>query len=170
MLKLATVSYTRDASRRFEVMGRRLVVLRVDIGEGHLSPYHWILEDGRKPGLDVALSWVDGRLYYFKFFLMNERADRQEVDLSVDSMPGLPMFETNNWSDNQPYVFEQGIIDSVFNGRNLFLLRSGYPSALCIKVCPSFDLLFTSQREFSGAVVREMTDAEIQSLKDTGVA
>lgn len=168
MLRLVEVAEAKNVQREFEFMGKGLVLLRVTVGGKTPSPYHWILEDGRKPGLDVSFHPTYGSLSYLKFFLQDEKVKVEPLSLSVNELSGLPVFEMTEWSESQYYVTEHGTVESVFDGRNLYLIRTGYIPLLCIRVNQSFSMLFADNKAFSGVIFHNIGDDEIQSLKDAG--
>ncbi len=169
MLRLTDVAETTDICREFEFMGVGLILLRVTSEEKISSSYHWLLEDGRKPGLDVSFSPTNGNMVYMKFFLQDEKVKADSVEISATELQGLPVFDTSDWNEDQYYLSENGDVIPMFDGKNLYLIRTGHTSSICVRTGQSFSMLFSTDNTFSGAIFHDVNTEEIQSLKDAGM-
>lgn len=169
LLRLLDVAKITGIRRDFEYMGTGLVLLRVTSEDEIPSPYHWMLEDGRKPGLDVSFSPTNGNMVYLKFFLQDEKVKAESVEISATELQGLPVFDTSDWNENQYYLSEHGAVIPVLDGRNLYLIRTGHTPSVCVRAGQSFSVLFAADQTFSGAIFHDVNTEEIQSLKDAGM-
>ncbi|MHB1685213.1 MAG: hypothetical protein ACYCYO_20805 [Bacilli bacterium] len=169
MLRLLDVAEAKNIRRDFEYMGTGLILLRVTSEDKIPSPYHWMLEDGRKPGLDISFNPTNGNMVYMKFFLQDEKVKVESVEISATELQGLPLFDKSDWNENQYYLSEHGAVKLMFDGTNLYLIRTGHTPTICVRTGQSFSMLFSTDKIFSGAMFHDVNTEEIQLLKDAGM-
>lgn len=149
-----------------------LVLLRIDIGIKHQSPYHWFLKDNRKPPFDIALNPDNGICNYIKFFFQDEKIlinNKNDIGIISKVIKGAPIFDITAYSEKNYHISENGIIITNLTNNNLSLLIENRNINICVNVDSKISFYFDKNNVFSGLEIISLTDSEIYALKNSDI-
>ena len=158
--------------RKFESMGKGLLLVRLDFNTKNQSPYHWFLEDDRKPPFDIAFNPDNGLCSYIKFFFQDEKIlIDKKIDIGFISkiVEGVPIFDLTSYNEKNYQIFENGIMVSCLINNDLFLLIKDKNIGICINVDSKTSLYFDKNNLFTGLQIKSLTDSEINVFKDSDI-
>lgn len=154
-----------EIHRKFEAMGENLLLAKLEVLPKCLSPYHWFLEDKRKPPFDIAINPDNGLFSYIKFFFQDEKLQQTNSYINcVKREEGYPQFDISSFDDRKYHIFEQGKLEVYLYDRNLHLIVSKTNSYRCLEINFYNSILFDERDIFTGMVFKDLSDKELEEL------
>lgn len=151
--------------RNFEAMGENLLLIKLESIPKCLSPYHWFLEDKKKPPFDIAINPDNGLFNYIKFFFQDEKIQKINSYINCEKREdGYPQFDISSFNEKKYHVFEQGKMEAYLQERNLYLVVSKTNSCRCLKLDSYNSILFDAGDNFTGIVCKDLSDKELEEL------
>lgn len=150
--------------RTFESMGRGLLLIRIDNINRKQIPYHYFLENGRKPPLDVAIDKECGEVSYINYFFQDEKMYLNQIDMVLEYKDGLPIFDTNMFSDRRYQIFEEADFQNKISKSDLLVALNYAKHANAYQLYEDIFLLFNNSNEFLGFLLKNLNDGEVQEL------
>jgi hypothetical protein len=159
--------------RNFESMGEGLMFISVVASPKVTLPFRWFLEDGRKPGFDLAIDSYKGIFNKFTFFLQDEKVEHTVVQMAQPDLiqSGAPRFDLSFWSENQYHIFEEGSIRTVFQNGDLFMLMSERVDRVSyeVELNSKHSMFFSQEGDLIGIVMKKIDSQELQAMKNSNV-
>ncbi|AIF51849.1 hypothetical protein [Pelosinus sp. UFO1] len=151
--------------RNFEAMGENLLLVKLEFLPKCLSPYHWFLEDKRKPPFDIAINPDDGFISYIKFFFQDEKVQKNNSNIKYGKEEeGYPQFDTSSFDEKKYHIFEQGKLEAYIQEKSLYLIVSKTNSYRCLKLDAYNAILFDETDTFTGVICKDLSAKELGEL------
>lgn len=167
-LKISGIEKLSDftINRVFESMGDNLLLVTLEVLPSRSnSPYHWFLENNKKPPFDIAISPQNGALTYLKFFFQDEKLSRRNNALTcVNYQTGLPLFDINSYSEKIYQRFEIGNVEAYLAGNSLFLISGETCNCRRIYLDEKNALLVDCNDTYIGLALGNLSEEEINEL------
>lgn len=146
-------------------------MVRLDIEPRIQSPFHWLLENGRKPPFDIAINPQNGVISYLKFFLQVEKVKEQSCSMHCEKyqLEGLPLFDLHGFNEKSYQIFEDGEMDAYYDVGNLCITTPGFLGYQCINLDENNAILFDDKNFFAGVVLKNLSKLEHGELERANV-
>ena len=152
--------------RKFESMGKNLLLIKMEVYPRDGSPFHWLLENGKKPPFDIAINKEDASISYIKFFFQDEKIKKIDKVIKVKSEKnGFPKFNIGNFNQNKYQIFNKGDVNVSFDGLNLCLIISSIEIHKFLNLDENNVMLFNDDGVFAGVLFKNLLKDEIEELK-----
>ena len=168
-LELMDVYYdskNKKIYRNFESMGKKLLLVKMEVYPRDGYPFHWLLENGKKPPFDIAINKEDASISYIKFFFQDEKIKKIDKVIKVKSEKnGFPKFNIGNFNQTKYQIFNEGDANAFFDGLNLCLIISSIEIHKFLNLDENNVLLFSNDGFFAGVLFKNLLKDEIEELK-----
>ncbi|SEJ50077.1 hypothetical protein SAMN05660742_1099 [Propionispira arboris] len=161
-LKLVGVSRVfndKKVYRKFESMGKNLLLIKLEILPQKCIPFHWLLENGKKPPFDIAINPYDGSISYMKFFFQDEKIEKFDVFINQQKkQEGTPQFDISNFNEKNYQIFEKGNVEANLNGKNLYLIISNAGANQVLNLDDNNAMLFDANAFCTGVLFKNLLE------------
>jgi hypothetical protein len=155
----------RTIHRKFESMGRHLLLVRLDVLPKKGVPFHWLLENGRKPPFDIAINSEDASIRYIKFFFQDEKI--QLIDKIIKNervQKGMPCFDISIFTEKKYQVLEYGNVEAFLKERELYLIISNIKKCQFFSLDDNNTIIFDNNGFCAGILLKHLLDEEFKEL------
>lgn len=159
--------------RTFESMDEQFLLVTVTVIEPTprpMSPFHWLLADGRKPALDVSIDPVDGTFRELTHFI---DAPLTPTRLEIKRFTqAIPRFETDQWAAEKDvyYVEQSGETRVHIRGNDLVLVFEGSRPEEEVDLTSHFGVLLDAEQRLAGLILKSLTTEEWGELRRSRLA
>ncbi len=151
--------------RKFESMGENLLLIKLEVFPKSRSPFHWFLEDQKKPPFDIAINPDDGSISYIKFFFQDENLKNLDnVMCRKKQQAGIPQFDISSFNEKTYQIFEVGYVESFLNEKSLYLIISNVGVYQFLDLDTNNAMLFNEDDFCAGLLLKNLSEEEIKEL------
>lgn len=156
--------------RKFEIMGNKILLVRIDKDDFCLSPFHWIYENNMKPPLDIAINTYDATIKYITFFIQEDELRILEKMYNITYVDALPTVDINAFNEKK-YTFS---IFKTFtyevDRKDMYIIKSDSKDILFAYTLSINDyVLCNSKGDFSGLLLKNISKEEKDILIKAGL-
>jgi hypothetical protein len=181
LCKSATENFT-SVSRSIEYMGDKFVLVTVSVDvPAPAKPYlfqggvQWRLYGEAEPltvSLDVRddISPNDGILREIRFFISETVTQESNTFCSHEKLRGLPVFSFDRKETTDGFYHdEKGNFNFQLVDNTLYCLFDGFEVAAMVEVSNQLSCLLDNQRILAGLALQDLSDDEIDVLKEANL-
>ncbi|WP_143318610.1 hypothetical protein [Clostridium sp. HBUAS56017] len=170
-MKIKETDFKISYSRHIESMGKGLVLFKVKADKKAIGQnYHCFYEDKKKPPLDIAINPKNNLIEYVSFFAQDEKIKQTSVNLNIKFINKNIEFYGFDMDLNYPEERCMKNFKLHFDKGNIYLLSSEQLDDLIgYEVNHNNYILFDKNNTFYGLLFSDITDAEINEMKQSEV-
>lgn len=166
-----TYNFFSSINMAVENISAELILISIELKGHELSfdarPYHWRCDFGDFPPLDISLDSETGLIKEVTIFIRKKDikiTDKsKKLDLSV--LKGYPSFDTSIWEENEYYMDNNLKVDISLSNRDMSILIQSKSPVQILTVNEALDIYFDNQNVFTGFVIKNLADNELNLLK-----
>ena len=151
--------------RSFESMGKNLLLIKLEIFPKKGIPFHWLLENEKKPPFDIAINPDDASISYIKFFFQDEKIEKFDVLINEKKkLEGIPEFDISDFNEKNYQIFEKGNVEPILNGKNMYLIISNVGVNQVLNLDANNAMFFDDNGFCAGVLFKDLLEEEIEKL------